>query len=191
MNLTSDGEKATKRTESTGSFVGQEQQLEEDEYVVDEDEESREEDEYLYETNRARQQIALSANNADTVLNDTSASDTNNRTTRRPVESEKPVGSANVARNSSSTGPKWTAAQSGAHAAPPVKLLSTFAEPLFALQHHPQQHSAGPASALADYVFRIRILTEDNIQLSEFELNVSCKRMSSTNAISNGINGTF
>lgn len=58
------------------------------------------------------------------------------------------------------------------------KLLSTFAEPLFALE-----------SPITDYVFKIKILTEDNIQLSEFELNVSCKKMSSTNGIGNGLNG--
>lgn len=51
------------------------------------------------------------------------------------------------------------------------------AEPLFAA------HSLPP---LADYVFKIRLLTEENVQLSEFELNVSCKRMSSSTNSMNG-----
>lgn len=58
-----------------------------------------------------------------------------------------------------------------------LKFVATQAEPLYS------------PSVLNDYVFKVKILAEDNKTLSEFELNVSCKKMSSTNSINNGLNG--
>lgn len=185
--------------------VVEDEELENDE-VIDNTIDEREEEEYFYETNRIRKfnggEIVISATSSplpstsslssvstnsttyQITANDTNTNTTSSltSTTTKRIASQTSYKVLGEASRSSGTYRKTLAKEAGNK----NKLLTTFAEPLFAL-HHPSSLKA----LVSDYVFKIRILTEDNIQLSEFELNVSCKRMSSTSAIENGINGNF
>lgn len=200
--------KSTTARGEDGEEVVEDEELENDEEEIDNTIDEREEEEYFYETNRIRKfnggEIVISATSSSPLPSSTSSSsvstnststypitpnDTNTNTTSSLTStttkrialqtSYKVLGEAS---RSSGTYRKTLAKETGNK----NKLLTTFAEPLFAL-HHPSSLGA----LVSDYVFKIRILTEDNIQLSEFELNVSCKRMSSTSAIDNGINGNY
>ena len=199
----------TARGEDEEEVVEFDEELENDEEEIESNTiDEREEEEYFYETNRIRKfnggEIVISATSSplpstssslsSVSTNSTStyqitANDTNTNTTSsltstttKRIASQTSYKVLGEASRSSGTYRKTLAKEAGNK----NKLLTTFAEPLFAL-HHPSSLGA----LVSDYVFKIRILTEDNIQLSEFELNVSCKRMSSTSAIDNGINGKF
>lgn len=198
--------KSTTARGEDGEEVVEDEELENDEEEIDNTIDEREEEEYFYETNRIRKfnggEIVISATSSSPLPSSTSSSsvstnststypitanDTNTTssltsTTTKRIVSQTSYKVLGEASRSSGTYRKTLAKETGNK----NKLLTTFAEPLFAL-HHPSSLGA----LVSDYVFKIRILTEDNIQLSEFELNVSCKRMSSTSAIDNGINGNF
>lgn len=200
--------KSTTARGEDGEEVVEDEELENDEEEIDNTIDEREEEEYFYETNRIRKfnggEIVISATSSSSPLPSTTslssvstnsstypitANDTNTNTTSsftstttKRIVSQTSYKVLGEASRSSGTYRKTLAKET----ANKNKLLTTFAEPLFAL-HHPSSLGA----LVSDYVFKIRILTEDNIQLSEFELNVSCKRMSSTSAIDNGINGNY
>lgn len=171
---------------------------------VDLEEDEREDgEEYLYEANRVTQKLNVLSQSQSTLLsypitvNDTaSLLSTSTTTTTTAITTTTTPINHNLTSSSAATTTSTTATTNTSKLGntrtrqDTTKLLTTFAEPLFAL-HHPHHHTHHLPTLISDYVFKIRILTEDNIQLSEFELNVSCKRMSSTSSIGNGINGNW
>lgn len=179
-----------------------------------EEQDEREEEDYLYETNRVRKlsesqgglrnspktanssspTLATSTNStlpvSDSTNSSSNSSNSSNQTRTTTFATTAPnrvvLLSGNKALSSSSSS-SLGVRQPLSSKNTKLSLSSFAAEPLFAAAPNNNNNNV-LLPPTAEYVFKIRILTEENVQLSEFELNVSCKRMSSTSAIGNGMN---
>lgn len=183
MNLTNGERRHEPGDDSARTRTRPEIILDGDEDFTDEDDDD--EAEYLYYEAKKKKlsgaEIVLASAAPTAAANDTTLAPNASVTTPTTTRAAASSTAGSTRSGKTVVGEAKSRKTVGAAA---TKLLTTFAEPLFALQQH--QH---PAPLFSDYVFKIRILTEEHIQIAEFDLNVSCKRMSSTNSISSGING--